>query len=88
MKKWTVRFHKNFEPEFDKLNVVVQDELMAHALFLEKVGPQLGRPYVDTLKNSKFANMKELRFNALNGVWRVACGVWLLLMILKDKRYS
>ncbi|HFF9367512.1 TPA: type II toxin-antitoxin system RelE/ParE family toxin [Escherichia coli] len=28
---------------------------------LEKFGPQLGRPYVDTLNDSDFANMKELR---------------------------
>lgn len=28
---------------------------------LEKFGPKLGRPYVDTLNNSDFANMKELR---------------------------
>jgi hypothetical protein len=32
----------------------------------------LGRPDVDTLKDSKFANMKELRFRADGGVWRVA----------------
>lgn len=28
---------------------------------LEKFGPKLGRPYVDTLKGSDFPNMKELR---------------------------
>lgn len=28
---------------------------------LEKFGPALGRPYVDTLNDSDFANMKELR---------------------------
>ncbi len=27
---------------------------------------------VDTLKGSKYSNMKELRFNANHGVWRVA----------------
>ena len=32
----------------------------------------LGRPYVDGLKGSKHANMKELRFDAAGGVWRVA----------------
>ena len=40
--------------------------------FLEQRGPQLGRPAVDTLKDSKHSNMKELRFDADNGVWRVA----------------
>lgn len=28
---------------------------------LKEVGPNLGRPYVDTLKGSKYPNMKELR---------------------------
>ena len=35
-------------------------------------GLSLGRPHVDTLKGSDFANMKELRFAADQGVWRVA----------------
>ena len=39
---------------------------------LESFGPQLGRPHVDTLKDSRHANMKELRFDAADGVWRVA----------------
>jgi len=36
------------------------------------VGPTLGRPRVDTLKGSRHANMKELRFDADHGAWRVA----------------
>ena len=39
---------------------------------LASIGPMLGRPHVDTLKNSKHNNMKELRFDAADGVWRVA----------------
>ena len=38
----------------------------------KKFGPQLGRPRVDTLNDSRHANMKELRFDAADGVWRVA----------------
>lgn len=45
---------------------------MAHAKLLAQFGPQLGRPRVDTLKGSTHANMKELRFDAGGGVWRVA----------------
>lgn len=70
--KWTVVFCDQFEKEFDELSKTVQDELLAHAFLLEKFGPQLGRPAVDTLKGSSFANMKELRFGIDNGVWRVA----------------
>jgi hypothetical protein len=39
---------------------------------LVEFGPQLGRPHADTLKGSKFANMKELRLSADNGEWRLA----------------
>jgi hypothetical protein len=67
-----VLFHDQFEPEFDALDEAVQDEMLAHAKLLEEFGPQLGRPRVDTLKGSRHANMKELRFDADNGVWRVA----------------
>ena len=69
---WEILFHDDFIPEFDEFNQDVQDELLAIAKRLEEKGPLLGRPLVDTLKGSKHSNMKEIRFNADNGVWRVA----------------
>ena len=69
---WTVQLDTAFEPEFAALAEEVQDELLAHAKLLEAFGPQLGRPRADTLNGSKHANMKELRFDAADGVWRVA----------------
>jgi hypothetical protein len=50
----------------------VQDELLARIELLELFGPQLGRPRADTLNDSRHANIKELRFDAADGVWRVA----------------
>jgi hypothetical protein len=70
--KWVVLFHEVFDPEFNALPEDVQDELLAHARMLETFGPSLGRPWVDTLKGSRHANMKELRFTTSDGVWRVA----------------
>jgi len=70
--KWEVTFHDDFEAEFDALDEAVQDELLAHSKLLEQFGPQLGRPRVDALNGSRHANMKELRFDASDGVWRVA----------------
>ncbi len=69
---WEVLFYEEFEPEFDALPEDVQDELLTHAKLLEQLGPQLGRPRADTLNGSRHANMKELRFDAADGVWRVA----------------
>ena len=58
--------------DFQQLSDHVQDELLAQLALLEHFGPHLGRPYADTLKGSSYANMKELRFAAFGGVWRVA----------------
>lgn len=69
---WEVQFDPAFDPEFDALPAEVQEELLAQAKLLEVFGPKLGRPRVDTLKGSRHANMKELRFDAGDGVWRVA----------------
>ena len=46
--------------------------MLAHVVVLESFGPQLGRPRVDTLHGSRHANMKELRFDTADGVWRFA----------------
>ena len=70
--RWDVDLHDDFVPEFDALDEAVQDELLAHIALLETFGPHLGRPRVDTLKGSRHANMKELRFAASDGVWRFA----------------
>jgi hypothetical protein len=69
---WKVAFHDAFADEFLALRPEVRRELAAHAVLLERFGPQLRRPYADTLNGSKHANMKELRFTANDGVWRVA----------------
>jgi hypothetical protein len=61
-----------FEPEFQALHEDVRTEILALAIVLEQFGAQLGRPRVDTLKGSRHANMKELRFSAADGEWRVA----------------
>lgn len=69
---WTVALHDEFDAEFDALPEAVRKELIAMAGLLEEYGPRLGRPHADTLSGSQHANMKELRFAAANGVWRVA----------------
>src|SRR5213596_441869 len=61
-----------FKPEFDALDQDVRREILALARVLQEFGPQLGRPRVDTLNGSRHANMKELRFDAADRVWRVA----------------
>jgi hypothetical protein len=67
-----VIFFRDFDPEYEELPPEVQDELLAQLAVVEKFGPQAGRPRVDTLNGSKHANMKELRFDVADGVWRFA----------------
>lgn len=69
---WVVEIGDEFDPEFDALHQDVQTEILALSRLLQRFGPQLGRPRVDTLKGSRHANMKELRFSAADGEWRVA----------------
>lgn len=69
---WKVAFADEFYADYQALSEAVQDELLLGVRLLEVYGPKLGRPHVDTLSGSEFANMKELRFRADDGVWRVA----------------
>ena len=71
-KQWTVEFHHEFAMEVRHLSEAVREKLKAAAIILGEDGPQLGRPQADTLKGSRHANMKELRFDADGGAWRVA----------------
>jgi hypothetical protein len=70
--RWEVEFHDEFLPEIRQLSQTVREKLKAAAIILSEDGPPLGRPFADTLKGSRHANMKELRFDADGGAWRVA----------------
>ena len=69
---WQVEFDDEFYREFQDFDAAVQDELLALTVLLEQFGPALKRPHADTLKASKHANMRELRFRAAGGEWRIA----------------
>jgi len=70
--RWTVLVAPEFQPELAALESEVRVELLAQARLIEQFGPAAKRPWVDTLNGSRHANMKELRFDAGGGVWRVA----------------
>ena len=69
---WVVEIGDEFESEFDALHQDVRTEIFALSRLLQQFGPQLGRPRADTLNGSRHSNMKELRFSAADGEWRVA----------------
>jgi hypothetical protein len=68
---WDVQFDDEFKVWFDGLIEGLQDEILVNANLLRVHGPQLGRPYVDTLEGSTFTNMKELRVQFRGEPWRI-----------------
>lgn len=58
---WNVEYTNEFEEWWNSLDQDEQDSVRACVEELERAGPQLGRPYVDHVKQSRHSQMKELR---------------------------
>jgi len=70
--EWEVQFDAAFLAELEEIerntgSSAVREEVAARALLPQQFGPHLRRPHCDTLKGSKHANMKELRFTLPDG---------------------
>ena len=89
---WNIEFHSDFYSEFTEFPTDVRLELLAKLTLLQEFSPNLKRPHVDTLNGSTYTNMKELRFQAADGVWRVAFafdpGRSAILLVAGDKSGS
>lgn len=69
---WTVEFHDEFFIEYKELPLKIQKKIAEYGILLENEGSTLGRPKVDTLNDSAYPNMKELRYDCHSGSWRIA----------------
>lgn len=69
---WDIQLCDTFIAELFYLDASVLGNLEGVLRALQAHGPRLSRPHADTLNGSKHPNMKELRFHAMDGVWRVA----------------
>jgi hypothetical protein len=58
---WEVEYTDEFHEWFESLDERQSEALGQSITLLEKEGPSLARPYVDTVAKSRFPNMKELR---------------------------
>lgn len=58
---WDIEVTDEFDAWYAGLNPVDRDAVTTQVDKLEIEGPTMGRPGVDTVKGSKFPNMKELR---------------------------
>lgn len=68
---WEVVATEDYIEWFGSLDGESQETILAKVLLLEEFGPFLGRPYADTLKGSKIANLKELRSRTTSHILRV-----------------
>ncbi|MFW2103493.1 type II toxin-antitoxin system RelE/ParE family toxin [Acinetobacter guillouiae] len=58
---WTVITTDLFNEWLEQQDDSTQEKVLAAMVVLQQLGPSLGRPLVDTVNDSKFTNMKELR---------------------------
>jgi hypothetical protein len=69
--EWEILFDEAFAEWLDGLADDVRVAILAHVILLRERGPQLGRPYVDTVEGSAFPNMKEMRVQHRGAPWRI-----------------
>jgi hypothetical protein len=70
---WTVTTTAEFDQWFEAdLSDEEREEVTAVVNLLTLFGPMLKRPHADTLKGSKYSNMKELRAKTSQSELRVA----------------
>jgi hypothetical protein len=69
--EWEVLFDEECRTWFDSLEETLQDAILACVAVLQQRGPNLGRPRVDSIKDSKHSNMKELRIQQRGVPWRI-----------------
>src|SRR3954462_12480809 len=61
--RWRIEWTDEFDDWWGTQSESTQEAVVGAVSFLEEEGPNAGRPTVDTVKNSKHPNMKELRPN-------------------------
>ena len=65
--KYTNEYEDWFTAQDEEAKILINAKIMV----LKAFGPNLGRPYVDTIKGSKYKNLKELRINHKKYVFRI-----------------
>jgi hypothetical protein len=69
---WSVEYTDTFAAWWEGISGEEQEDVAFSVKLLEKIGPALGRPHVDSLaKQSKYPNMKELRIAHGGDAYRV-----------------
>lgn len=61
---WRVEATETFDLWFNNLDDTDRTNVLALMIVLQQKGPELSRPYADTVKGSRYKNMKELRIQS------------------------
>jgi hypothetical protein len=67
---WEIVYTSEFEQWLLNLDLDSAKSIARSLSILKELGPMLGRPYVDTLKGSRIKNLKELRTQCKQHVYR------------------
>ncbi|WCL51055.1 type II toxin-antitoxin system RelE/ParE family toxin [Leptospira sp. GIMC2001] len=68
---WEIESTAEFDLWLLKLESHIQEDILAHFYILREKGPQLGRPFADSIQGSKIKNLKELRIQVKQKVIRI-----------------
>jgi hypothetical protein len=68
---YTVNTSDEFDDWFSEQDEALQNSITAMVSLLIQHGPNLRRPYADTLKGSKLSNLKELRVQHKGDPYRI-----------------
>jgi hypothetical protein len=68
---WPIEFTREFEGWWDSLEIDEQDSVARVVRLLEERGPSFGRPFADSVRGSRFSQMKELRIQHGGQPYRV-----------------
>jgi hypothetical protein len=68
---WKIETSDEYDEWFEDLDNKETEDVLAVLLVLKTKGPSLGRPQVDTVDESKYPNMKELRIQHQGKPYRI-----------------
>lgn len=72
---WDVVFTDQFGDWWTGLSMEQQEAVYARVQVLMQLGPDLGRPVVDSIEGSKHGNMKELRASQGGALRACSCSI-------------
>ena len=68
---WEIKRTEELAKWTKALDEDAREAILKNIIILKEIGPNLGRPYVDTLKQSRHKNMKELRIQNKKRLFRI-----------------